>query len=160
MQSSQEMEIERKFIVDAVPNLGGRQSSRIEQGYLSLADDPGGAEVRLRRRDAATLLTVKSAGATTRVEEEIELDAERFESLWPLTEGRRVQKTRYLFTDGERTIELDLYEGSLEGLATAEVEFPDEPAAAAYDPPAWFGREVTADPAYRNGALATQGMPR
>ena len=30
-----------------------------------------------------------------RVEEEIPIEAERFDALWPLTEGRRVEKVRH-----------------------------------------------------------------
>jgi adenylate cyclase len=154
------VEIERKFLIGEVPDLGGRPSSRIEQGYLALADGEGGAEVRLRRRDGETLLTVKSAGATTRVEEEIELDDERFESLWPLTEGRRLSKRRFLLDDSAGTIELDVYEGELAGLVVAEVEFGDEAAADEFEPPAWFGEDVTADPSFRNATLATKGRSR
>lgn len=153
------MEIERKFLVRSVPNLTGRESSRIEQGYLALADSEGGAEVRLRRRNGDRSLTVKSAGTMARVEEEIDLDLERFEALWPLTEGRRVYKTRYLLPAGDLTIELDVYEEELAGLAVAEVEFSDEASAETFEPPEWLGVDVTANPAYRNETLATRGAP-
>src|SRR5690348_15214115 len=107
------MEIERKFLVHAFPSrLEGAPSTRIEQGYLAIADD--GTEVRIRRRDAATWLTVKAGGGRSRLEEEIEIDAERFARLWPITEGRRVEKTRYLIPgSGDVTIELDVYAGGL-----------------------------------------------
>ncbi len=41
----------------------------------------------------------------------------------------------------------------------AEVEFADEDAAAQFDPPGWFGREVTGKMEYLNETLATQGRP-
>ena len=56
-------------------------------------------------------------------------------------------------------IELDVYTGALEGLRVAEVEFPDDAAADAFEPPAWFGREVTDDARYKNRALARDGAP-
>jgi adenylate cyclase len=154
------MEIERKFLVDDPPDLKGRDGDEIEQGYLAIADEGGGAEVRLRRRANATLLTVKSAGGRTRVEEEIELDRERFESLWKLTDGRRLTKTRYVLDHGEREIELDVYSGDLASLIVAEVEFPDQGSAEAFEPPPWFGNEVTTNQDFRNAALATRGLPR
>ena len=41
----------------------------------------------------------------------------------------------------------------------AELEFPDEDAARGFEPPAWLGREVTEDDAYKNRALAVEGRP-
>ena len=154
------MEIERKFLVVEPPDLKGSERIELEQGYLALADDQGGAEVRLRRQQGDLLLTVKAGSGRTRAEEEIELDRERFESLWPLTAGRRVAKTRHLISHGPLDIELDRYRGELEGLLIAEVEFPDEKTADAFQAPEWFGEEVTGDRAYLNETLATKGPPR
>jgi adenylate cyclase len=44
-------------------------------------------------------------------------------------------------------------------LSTVEVEFSSESEAETFRPPAWFGKEVTADPRYRNWALALSGAP-
>jgi adenylate cyclase len=152
------VEIERKFLIEREPELGEHESVPIEQGYLARAVDDG-AEVRLRRRGDELLLTIKGGTGEVRVEEEIELDRERFESLWPLTEGRRVSKTRHLVPHGDLVIELDVYEGGLDGLLTAEVEFASEEEARAFEPPEWLGREVTGDERYLNERLATAGVP-
>jgi CYTH domain-containing protein len=53
-----------------------------------------------------------------------------------------------------------VYEEALAGLLVAEVEFPSEDAARAFRPPAWFGREVTGNPAYLNQTLARGGLPQ
>jgi len=154
------MEIERKFLAEAPPDLGGYACSEIEQGYLALAGPERGAEVRLRKRGDELTLTVKSAGGQVREEEEIELDRDEFERLWALTEGRRLAKRRYLIPHGELTIELDVYSGDLDGLRVAEVEFDDERAASEFEPPDWFGSEVTGKDEYLNETLATEGLPR
>ena len=151
------MEIERKFLVDHHPELADAEPTKIDQGYLSLAT--GGAEVRLRRRGEALVLTVKSGAGRARDEEEIELDREQFDALWRLTEGRRLTKTRYVIPHGELEIELDVYAGELEGLMIAEVEFPDERTADAYEAPEWFAGEVTGKREYLNETLATEGRP-
>jgi CYTH domain-containing protein len=153
------VEIERKFLVGEPPaHLDLHPSDDIEQGYLAITDE--GVEVRVRRYGSRPFLTIKSGGGGARVEEELEIDGRRFRSLWQLTEGRRLEKTRYRIpAAGEATIELDVYRGALEGLITAEVEFDSADAAAAFEPPAWFGREVTDDPAYKNQRLATVGLP-
>jgi adenylate cyclase len=153
------MEIERKFLVAEPPELDGVEHAEIEQGYLALAEGTGGAEVRLRRKSDDLSLTIKGGTGRTRSEEEIALDRERFDSLWPLTEGRRVTKTRHVIPYGEREIELDLYRDELDGLEIAEVEFPDEGTADAFEAPEWLGQEVTADERYLNATLATKGLP-
>src|SRR5271165_5484283 len=98
------IEIERKFLVGRLPDgVDGYPSEEIEQGYLAITDD---VEVRLRRYGDQTFLTVKSTGAEARVEEELEIDARRFGALWPLTDGRRLEKRRYRIpNDGSLTIE-------------------------------------------------------
>ena len=149
------VEIERKFLVDrAPPELG--EGEPIEQGYLAVGED--GVEVRIRRRGADTTLTVKSGPAMMRTEEELPLDERRFASLWPLTEGRRVSKTRHLIPlEPGVTAELDVYAGAHEGLLTAEIEFPSIEASDAFTTPAWLGREVTGDGRFANQALALGG---
>jgi adenylate cyclase len=153
------VEIERKFVLSAPPaGLGGHPSQPIRQGYLAIADD--GVEVRIRERGERATLTVKSGPGHTRVEEELELDARRFRALWPLTEGRRLAKVRHLVPLGDGLeAEVDVYAEALAGLVTAEVEFPDEAASAAFAPPDWLGMEVTGDARYANQALATAGAP-
>ncbi len=155
------MEIERKWLVDELPNdaLAGARADPIQQGYLSAGDDETAPEVRLRRRGEHTVLTVKSAGGLTRVEEELPIDERTFASLWPLTEGRRVQKTRHLVPFGEATLEVDIFEGELEGLVVAEVEFDSEDAGAAFAPPPWLGPDVTEDSRYKTRHLAVHGAP-
>ncbi|HEY5197603.1 MAG TPA: CYTH domain-containing protein [Solirubrobacteraceae bacterium] len=151
-------EIERKFLVHEPPDGFDRHpSEQIEQGYIVVE---GPSEVRVRRRDGRTLLTVKAGAGRVRVEEEFEIDERRFASLWPLSDGRRVAKTRYrLPADGGLTIELDVYTGDLAGLTVAEVEFDSEAASHEFHPPDWFGRELTDDHRYANRTLAVDGVP-
>jgi CYTH domain-containing protein len=114
----------------------------------------------VRRRGDQAYLTVKAGGGRVRVEEEIEIDADRFERLWPLTEGRRIEKTRYEIDAADGlVIELDVYTGALDGLVTAEVEFDSEEAADAFEPPGWLGEDVTEDLRYKNQRLAREGPP-
>jgi CYTH domain-containing protein len=151
------VEIERKFLVDRAP-AELPAGERIEQGYLAIGDD--GVEVRVRRRGSATTLTIKSGPGMVRTEEEFPIDARRFDSLWSLTEGRRVTKTRHVIPlAGNLAAELDVYSGAHEGLLTAEIEFPSTAASDAFRPPAWLGREVTDDARFANQALALDGRP-
>lgn len=154
------VEIERAFVADATPDpdlLGpGR---RLRQGYVA-----GEAEVEVRVRIAEDRadLTVKGGGGLSRTEVELPLDGADAEALWPLTEGRRIDKTRHrvqLVGEDGLVAEVDVFAGALDGLVRIEVEFPSEGAAHAFDPPAWFGQEVTGEVAWSNAQLARRGRP-
>jgi adenylate cyclase len=160
------IETELKFLVDSLPDdLDLENTPRIvlRQGYVVVNSD--GAETRIRSFDNERFeLTVKSAGTIQRGEQTIILPREMFEVLWSQTAGKRVEKTRYLIPYGKQTIELDIYEGQLSGLMTAEVEFAGRAEdagvkAQVFEPPTWFGRDVTQDRRYKNQNLA-HGLPR
>jgi len=152
------VEIERKFLVRKLPaDLDRHPSEPIEQGYLALDGD--GVEVRVRRRAGRAVLTVKQGSGLVRLEEEFAVGQERFERLWPLTEGRRIEKVRHLVPVDGATAELDVYEGALAGLVVAEVEFDSVEASESFRPPEWLGHEVTGDPGYANRTLACDGRP-
>ncbi len=151
-------EIERKFLVAAPPpGVQAHPYSDIAQGYLAVA--PDGTEVRLRQQRGRHSLAVKSGLGTAREHREVTLSAEQFEALWPATEGRRIEKTRYEIPHLRRTIELDVFREALGGLVIAEVEFGSMAEAEAFEAPDWFGTEVTDDARYSNQNLATHGMP-
>jgi CYTH domain-containing protein len=150
-------EIERKWLVAALPDgFDAWRGASIRQGYVALTDD---VEVRVREIDDRHLLTIKSAGELTRAEVELPISKADFERLWPLTEGRRIEKTRTVIGLDGLSAEVDVYAGSLAPLRIVEVEFGSERAAAACVPPAWFGREVTRDARYKNRSLALAGHP-
>ncbi len=152
------VEIERKFLVAEMPDLTDAKRAVVRQGYLTAPDDS--TELRLRQKNDAYYLTLKGSGAIARVEREAEITGEQFETFWPETEGRRVEKERYTGTlsDG-RVFELDVFLGDLEPLRLVEVEFSSEEEARSYSPPSWFGTDVTEDKRYKNKMMAINGLP-
>jgi CYTH domain-containing protein/CHAD domain-containing protein len=150
------VERERTFLVADLPDLPDT-GTRIRQGYLAL---DGEVQVRVREREReGRTLTVKGGRGATRTEVELTIGADRFEELWPLTAGRRIDKTRYVLPVEGADAELDVFAGDLTGLVLVEVELDSDEAMAAFEPPAWFGREVTDDDAYSNASLAVGGFP-
>jgi len=146
-------EIERKFLVKRLPaDLKKFPHDLIEQGYL--AAGRGGLQVRLRKKGSVLSLTYKLGTKGEREEREIRLSLEQFSALWPATEGRRLTKVRYDVPWKDHTIEIDVYRGRHDGLVVAEVEFDDLRTCAAFEPPAWLGRDVTGKPKYSNVAMA------
>ena len=151
------IEIERKFLLGELPSaLSFARRRAILQGYLAI---DGETEVRIRRTPDGATLTIKHGGGEVRVEEELGLGARQADALWELTEGRRLQKVRRVMRVDGVDVEVDVYSGALDGLVVAEVEFIDEPSSQAFEPPPWFGREVTEDPAYKNRNLSMFGLP-
>ena len=144
------MEIERKFLVECLPeNLTDYPKKRIEQAYLST--DP---VVRVRRSDDSYYMTYKGRGLLAREEYDLPLTEEAYNHLLAKADGNRIAKDRWCIPLGPYTVELDVFDPPFAPLMVAEVEFPSEEAAAAFQPPAWFGQEVTYDPAYTNARLS------
>ena len=150
-------EIERKFCVRKMPALTAFKGVKISQGYIVVDQDD--TEVRLRRKGERFYQTVKIGKGVQRTEVEVELSRAQFDTLWPLTAGRRVEKVRYEIVRGIWTIELDVYCGRLKGLIVAEVEFETVAESSRFVPPPWFGRDVTNDDRYKNATLSHKGTP-
>jgi adenylate cyclase len=157
------MERERKFLIlKPPPGLARHPHKRIRQGYLAIPSprDLRPVEVRVRDQAGKYTLTVKSGQGRSRAEIELPIPAKSSRQLWPLTQGRRVEKVRYRIPlRGGLTVELDVYRGKLRGLMTAEVEFDSLRQLRAFNPPDWFGPEVTARPEFANNHLATRTKP-
>lgn len=151
------MEHERKFLLEEIPEgLGGFTCSGIEQFYLVVAGD---REVRARRKDGRFSLTFKQGRSRSRKEVEISLSAGEYRQLACCSAGAVIHKNRFDYPLGELTAEIDVYQGELEGLAVVEVEFPCVAAMEAFEPPGWFGEEVSAQADFSNRALALEGLP-
>lgn len=150
-------EIERKFLIEKLPeNLTEYENHRIKQAYIST-----NPTIRIRQKDNEYILTVKGSGLMKKIEYELTLTEEQFIGLSKKTEGNIIEKTRYIIPlENDLKAELDIYEGFLEGFCNVEVEFLSTKDAILFDPPAWFGREVTQDYRFRNSNLAKFGIPR
>ena len=147
------LEIERKFLVkkeDLPDNLKQYPCKVIEQGYL--CTEP---VVRIRKSNDNYYLTYKSKGLLAREEYNLPLTREAYEHLKPKADGIVISKIRYVIPEKDGLfIELDVFDAPYEGLLLAEVEFPSEEAAHAYQPPQWFGEDVTYSAKYHNSTLS------
>ena len=147
------MEIERKYLIEKeqLPaDLASYPFHKIEQGYLCTSP-----VVRIRRQDDDYFLTYKSKGLMAREEYNLPLTQEAYEHLKSKADGLVISKTRYLIPEKNGlTIELDVFHEDYEGLLLAEVEFDSEEKANSYNPPAWFGEDVTYSTAYHNSTLS------
>jgi len=142
-------EIERKFLVH--PDWPRPASgTRLIQGYLTRA---GPVSVRIRSSGDRAWLTVKGpTSGLSRPEFEYEIPPVDAGEMLALAQSSPIEKTRYLVPHQAHVFEVDVFEGANAGLVVAEVELDSEDQP--FDRPSWLGDEVSADPRYRNSALA------
>lgn len=163
------MEIERKFTVSKLPDdLETYPCHIIEQAYLNT--DP---VVRIRREDDSFYMTYKGKGLLAREEYNLPLNEASYYHLREKADGNVISKRRYvipiqnplfdmthLSSAGKAidrislAVELDLFDPPFAPLVIAEVEFPDQETAEAFQPLDWFSQDVTNDPAYHNSNLS------
>ena len=153
------MEIERQFLVDKLPALPPKFEI-LRQGYIALLP-----EIRIRQiGDDKFTLTVKRGAGLVREEWETKISRQEFESLATRLspETLIIEKRRYKIALADNlTAELHVHDGHLTGFNYVEVEFPSVETDASFNPPAWFGREVTNDIRFSYGTLAkTDGLKR
>ena len=147
------MEIERKYLIKTLPeNLEQYPLRVLEQGYLCTTP-----VVRIRKDNDKYELTYKSGGLMARQEYNLPLTADAYEHLRLKVDGRIISMKRYMLPLREYTIELDIFEGDLAPLMLAEVEFSSIEEANAFEPPEWFGEDVTFDGRYHNSCLSKMG---
>lgn len=148
------MEIERKFILNRLPDLEKLEKKEIEQAYLCTAP-----VVRIRKSNEKYILTFKSKKqsdhAVVSDEKEMLIDKEAFEKLILKADNHVVSKTRYIIPiENGRKIELDVFKDRLKGLIFAEVEFESVEEASSFKLPDWFERDVSFDKRFGNAHLA------
>jgi len=149
------VEIERKFLLanDAWKR-GVIKSEHLRDGLIARF---GEGKVRIRLAGSSASLTIKGAReGISRLEFEYEIprgDAEQM--LRTLCQGDPVlEKVRHAVPFGGLNWTIDVYMGSLAGVAFAEVELthPDQH----FELPPWAGEEVTNDPRFRKRALVSR----
>lgn len=164
MQIKDGLEIERRFLLAALPDISGMADapSRIEQVYLK--KEGAGPEETHRLRKATDpsgntvyYYTVKSPGkdgARNERESEIELAeyAELMKSRDP--ERRMIAKTRHAIPFAGHTLELDVFEAELAGLIVLEIELTSFDAPLELPDWAKTGAEITHDFWFSNSNLS------
>lgn len=150
------MEIERQFLVDIIPPLPDAYES-ILQGYVSLLPEIRIRSVKPMQGREKFYLTVKRGAGLVREEWETEIDSREFSHLIECLEKGTlfIEKRRYrLPLDDGHIAEYHRHGGHLKGFDYVEVEFDTEEEAQSFQPPCWFGREVTDDARFSYGNLA------
>lgn len=148
-------EIERKYLLMGLPaGTAEHPSVEIDQGYI-----PGTTiRERVRRMVNADgvrfVRTVKIGVGMDRFEFEEDASRQFFDAVWPLTEGKRVRKRRYLIPVPDGVWEIDEFLDRELVLAEFEMESVDQRVEVPGFVQAVLVREVTDEPEYGNFRLA------
>jgi len=142
------VEIERKFLLrDDGWRAHVEASQRLVQGYLT--DAGGRCTVRVRIAGDEAWINLKSARAgIERLEYEYAIPKADAEQMLAAFCVGRIEKVRHRVTHAGMLFEIDEFLGDNAGLVVAELELPS--ADAAFERPAWLGREVSDVPRYYN----------
>nr|WP_020618184.1 CYTH domain-containing protein [Paenibacillus daejeonensis] len=151
-------EIERKWLLDRLPGdlaasgaLTVIGEQRIAQTYLAIHD---GEELRIR---AITDLhsgeiihthTFKRGLGISREEIEYTIAEGIYEQMMRMSGTTPLIKVRTTADAGPFQLEIDRYEQL--DLTVVEVEFDSVAEAERFEPPAWFGQEISTDRRYSN----------
>jgi len=147
-------EFEFTFLPKALPDLSGCVSKEIVDIYLpSTVNHP---YLRIRRSGEKFEITkkqpVKEGDASHQFENTIPLSREEFDELAQIA-GKRIQKNRYLYEEGGRTYEIDVFQGDLKGLVLVDIEFNSLEEKATYIAPDWMLADVTQEDFIAGGML-------
>ena len=138
------------------PTLRIRKESSIsgegEKNSITGRDEKAG--ISEGKEQEEYIFCYKGRGRLSREEYNLPLTKEAYETLIGKTEGRVIRKFRYAIPHGPYTVELDIFQGELEGLCYAEVEFSSEEEALSFQPLDWFSEELTGERGYSNAELS------
>ena len=152
-----ELEIERRWILRSLPNLKWHSDPVTrEVGYIF--NDHGELRVvcKHKKKGRSYQLTVKDDGGLVRNEWQEKIPEWSFKVLWPKTKDRRLTVARHIKYIDDNKLEFDVYQGRFSGLIKLECEFNGRADASQFEMPSWFDVvcEVTEDIRFNNKNLA------
>lgn len=171
LKASGREEVELKFLlkdnfdIKAFDEYGLKvRKIEIDQAYLKIED---GEEERIRKFGNSYYRTIKQdKEGKTRDEKEFRITKEEFEQDYKKAIGTPIKKTRYQVQNYPEFKELcvDIYEGRLEPLKVAEIEYWTQDDVENLERPEWLKKfikkEVTTDKNYKNKNLSLKGLPK
>jgi adenylate cyclase len=144
-------EIERKYLVEQndLIFLKSVEGKKIKQAYVQNEQD---RTVRIRTKGEKAYLTIKiGKDSLSRDEFEYEIPVQDAISMMEILKLKVLSKTRYEIKYEEHLWEVDVFEGTLDGLIIAEIELKSENES--FNTPPWIGLEVTNNSSYLNSKL-------
>lgn len=141
------IEFERKFLVMSIPfSLDQYPSLDIKQWYIKIGKNPIQRVRCINNRTYILNKKYKHRSIAGKVELEKDLSKDQFEEYIKHRIPNQIgalHKKRYSIPYGKFKIQLDCYDIKLDNLMIAEVEFDTLADFICFEPPPWFGRELS-----------------
>lgn len=154
---------ERKEIVEKLNQLSSKMQYQVQEIKQTYLIAPDGEERRVRSIDDEKFYkTVKTptSDPRQRIELETPIDKENYDIyLHQKEEGTEtIHKTRFKISiENGLTYELDIFHNKeLNEHSTIEVEFDTKEDAENFNPPEWFGEDITSNKKFSNHKLAKE----
>ena len=147
------IEIERKFLVDTLPNHCG-DKFHIKQYYISI-DTKFVQRLRFFDNKKAIMSLKQNCSGLSRYEFEYEIPLKDAEKIVSIANACFIEKVRHIIYFDSIKWEVDEFLGNNKGLIIAEVELEHETQEIKF--PDWIGKEVTNQNKYYNYNLALKG---
>lgn len=133
------MEIERKWLIQNMPDLNDYDHSSYERYFIFLSED---VEIRVQKvNDKYELERKVNVNELSRNEFKCNITKEEFEHFKSLS-SKKIIRDAYTSKD-DPGLSIKIYHGEYEGLNRVEVEFNNEEEARMYLPLVWFEKEIT-----------------
>ena len=137
------IERERVFLLKELPkDLLEFKHIDVKIGDVTSSNDVNVLKVR-QKGDTYEIIKKEFISTQEKKEYLIPLNEEEFNRLFPVTQRRHTKK-RFFYPLDMYVCELDIYADDMAGYARAEVEFGSLKELEAFNPPSWFGEEITA----------------
>lgn len=142
-------EIERKFLIDVLPDLSSLEKVEYERYFLF---NQNGIEIRLQQKGSNYELERKvHISINERTREKLEITCDEFNELKKQS-TTAIRRTSYKLS-GNPEVSIKIYHGDYEGLIYAEVEFNSMADLKNFKKPDWLGDEITDTPLARDSKL-------
>ena len=151
------LEIERTYLAKSLPeNIKELPCKETIDIYLPSKIN-GHAPLRIRKQGDKFEITKKyrlnEDDGSQLIEETINLTKNEFDLLSEEIKGLRVEKSRYIFEYEDKTAEIDIFKGDLEGLVIIEFEFGTEEEMKEFKMPDFCLADVTEEKFIWGGVL-------
>lgn len=142
-------EIERKFLVRRMPDLGVIEPVSCERFYIFRSKN---VEMRVQKKGNRYEIERKEIiDKLKAIKTKLEISKQEFGVLKQLA-SEIILRDGYQISENP-DISIKVYHGRLEGLSRVEVEFKSEEEAKSFQVPDWFGEEITDSVVSRDAKL-------
>jgi CYTH domain-containing protein len=148
-------ELERTYLAKEIPE-GLQKCKHKEIIDIYIPKSRIHPTLRIRKNGDSYEITkkepVSEGDSSDQIEQTIELTKEEFDELTKL-DGKRAHKVRYFFPYGNKTAEIDVFQGELKGLVLVDFEFDSEEEKSSFEMPDFCMVDVTQEKFVAGGML-------